>query len=145
MKRTFFYLIVAYGFFSCGSGSDKTSSTDSASTDGSDSAPLYTICVWDKAAMKETPEEKGKWLTSINLGEKVTSLDESQVDEASAKKREYIKIKLMDGKEGWVQKDFFVKNASAAVLTSETDLYSRPELLAKSNKTFRQRLLVGHY
>lgn len=144
MKKIFLCLIVAYGFFCCGSPSDKASSTDATSSDGSTSSEaLYTICIWDKASVKETPEEKGKWLTSINLGEKVTSLDESQVDDASAKKREYIKIKLMDGKEGWVQKDFFVINAKAAALTSETDLYSRPDLLAKSNKTFKRMDVVA--
>lgn len=145
MKKIVFYLTVALGFYSCGSHSDKTASADSASQVGSASsaAQPYAICIWDKASLKETPEEKGKWITSINLGEKVVSLDESQIDEASAKKREYLKIKLIDGKEGWVQKDFFVKNAKAAVLTAETDLYARPDLLAKSNKTFKRMDVVA--
>jgi SH3-like domain-containing protein len=96
-----------------------------------------------KVALRESPEEKGKYLTSVNLAEKVELLGEEKTDESASKKREYCKIKLMDGKEGWIVKDFIVAKAKPGVMVRDVDVYTRPDLLAKSNKTFKRMDIVA--
>ena len=51
------------------------------------------------------------------MGEKLTSLGITAMD--SANNTEYIKVRLMDGKEGWTQSNLVVVNADAAVLVSD--------------------------
>lgn len=85
--------------------------------------------------MRETPDQKGKWLTSLSIGESLLFLGETQTD-ATDDNREYMKVRLNDGKEGWTRGDFVVPEAQAAVFTQETFLYKRPDLLTKSENVF---------
>jgi hypothetical protein len=152
MKK--FYLLLALltglGMYSCGSDSkEKTPQTFSEGGISVDKETKVTeeeisgICIWDKVALRETPAEKGKWLTSINLGEEVVFLNETETDNSGAKPREYIKVQLQGGKEGWVIKDFVALNAKAAAFTEETDMYQRPDLLTKAGKAFSKMDVVA--
>lgn len=104
----------------------KASSTAKASNVG--------VCIWDGIALRETPSDKGKWLSSVSLGEKFTLMGETEVD-AGSNNREYVKVKLLDNKEGWVLKDFIAEGDVAAVVR-KADLFKRPDLLTKSDKFF---------
>lgn len=157
MKKSYLLLIAAAGLaFGCsksdtesGSASQGTVQASSSSSSASEApaeegeAINSAVCVWDKAVVREAPEEKGKYITSVNLAEKVTLLNESKVDESGSKKREYLKVKLMDGKEGWMAKDFIAANAKAGVLVNNVEIYARPDLLAKTNKAFKRMDVVG--
>jgi SH3-like domain-containing protein len=101
------------------------------------------VCIWEKLSVRETPAESGKWITSVNLAEKVELLNESETEEVNGKKREFIKVKLMDGKEGWVMKDLIAMNAKAGALINDVELYARPDLLAKANKSFKRMDIIG--
>ncbi|MBN2742929.1 MAG: SH3 domain-containing protein [Marinilabiliaceae bacterium] len=107
---------------SCGSG--KSGETDTA------------VCIWNKVSLRTEPNESSKWITAINLGEKVTYLNESATDSSGKKPVEYYKVGLQDGKEGWVRADFIVLNSQPAVLIYSAPLYNRPDLLTKSDKNF---------
>ncbi|MFL5730370.1 MAG: hypothetical protein ACJ75J_12860, partial [Cytophagaceae bacterium] len=69
------------------------------------------------------------------LGESVVFLKES-VEETTDKKRTFHKVRLSDGKEGWVQGEFIVPNATGAAITETTSIYSRPELTTASKNSF---------
>lgn len=101
------------------------------------------VSIWDKVPLREDPNEKGKWLTSVSLGEKVVYLDETAVDSAPSRPVTYYKITLLDGKTGWVRSDFIVLRGKPAVFLSATPFYSRPDLLTKTDKSFSQMDIVG--
>jgi hypothetical protein len=126
---------------SCKSSTNETANSnaaDSSAKAGNTTAPAEAkaICIWDKASLIDKPEIKtGKWLSAISLGESVIYLEES-VDETTDKKRTFHKVRLSDGKEGWVQGEFVVPNATAAAITETTSLYKRPDLSTVSKNSF---------
>jgi hypothetical protein len=117
--------------------------SEASNGDSTGTAEKYAVCIWDRASMKDAPDEKGKWLTSINLGEKCTYLDDSKEVTTGNKTVTYYKIKLQDGKEGWAQSDFVILESRPAVFVQTTDLYSRPDLLTKSSNTFSKMDIVA--
>ena len=99
-------------------------------------SPAVTVCIWDKVSLKESPSDKGKWLASLSLGEKCTYLDDSKEDNSGKKPVTYYKVKLQDNQEGWVQSDFIILKSKPAVFVKDAEIYSRPDLLTKTNKSF---------
>lgn len=92
------------------------------------------VCILDKLSVRETPGKKGKWVTSLSLGEQITFLGEKMEDPAS--KKEYSKIKLIDGKEGWTRSSFIVVNGKVGAMLENTTVYKRPDLLTKTDKQY---------
>lgn len=92
------------------------------------------ICLLDKLSVRETPSSKGKWITSMSLGEKVYATGEEYTD--SITKKDYIKVKLIDGKEGWSRAPFLAVNGTVGVMLSEASVYKRPDLLTKSDTKY---------
>ena len=99
-------------------------------------SPAVAVCIWDKVSLKESPSDKGKWLASLSLGEKCTYLDDSKEDNSGKKPVTYYKVKLQDNQEGWVQSDFVILKSKPAVFIKDAEIYSRPDLLTKTNKSF---------
>jgi hypothetical protein len=118
---------------SCGGGGEKpfTESKNAA------------VCVWDNVSLKGTPEEAGKWLSAISVGETVLYLKETATDETGKKPVNYIKVRLKDSKEGWVQSDFVILESRPAAIIDQTPIYSRPDLLNKTDKFFGQMDIVA--
>lgn len=150
MRHTLLILLVSLFFVQCDNDAKESSPEKegsevpaSAAVPEADEKNDYAVCIWEKAIVRETPEEKGKYVASVNLAEKLNSSGEIMVDEKTSKKREYLKVKLMDGKEGWVIKDLILEKAKAGAVTSEIEMYARPDLLAKANKTFQKMDIVG--
>lgn len=123
----------------CGTKTEKKQDVATLFEDASKEA----VCIWDKVPLREDPNEKGKWLTSVSVGEKVVYLDEAAVDSTPSKPVTYYKITLLDGKTGWVRSDFIVLNGKPAVLLSATPYYNRPDLLTKTDKSFGHMDIVG--
>ena len=94
------------------------------------------ICLWDKAGLREAPgrAEEIKYLATINFGEKVIYAGENQ--EMPEEKRNYIKVRLSDGKEGWVNEYLFAMDARLAAATDEIELYHRPEMTTLKDQRF---------
>lgn len=101
------------------------------------------VCIWDKTSLQATPEKKGKWLSSIALGEKLTFLEETKEVQEGGKKVSYYKVSLLDGKEGWVRSDFVAVGASVAVIFDKTDIYSRPDLATITKNFFEATDIVA--
>jgi len=150
MKKSYAILKAAVLMFgagiilsSCNSSSVETVKSNTADT----TVPATTentsipqeakaICIWDKTSLIDKPEHKtGKWLSAISLGETVTFLNES-IEETTDKKRTFHKVRLSDGKEGWVQGEFVIPNSTGAAVTETTVIYSRPNLTSVSKNSF---------
>ncbi|WP_442267186.1 SH3 domain-containing protein [Tenacibaculum sp. ZS6-P6] len=108
------------------SETEKTSSVDDGSGDA--------ICLLDKLSVRETPSGKGKWITSMSLGEKVYFTGEKYIDSVS--KKDYFKVKLIDGKEGWSRAPFLAVNGKVGVMVKNASVYKRPDLLTKTENEF---------
>lgn len=81
--------------------------------------------------MRASPSQQGKWLSSISLGEKVVYLGATAVDSAD-NNREYCKVRLSDGKEGWAFAWPIISNAKAAAVLQKSVIYKRPDLLTST-------------
>lgn len=104
------------------------SNTDSNAASFQNNSSISIVCIWDGISVRESPLKNSKQLSSLSLGETVTYLDTSLTD-VTDKNREYFKIRLSDGKQGWVPSYGVLKNASSAVLKINASLYKRPDLL----------------
>jgi len=145
--RTFLLLFV-FSFFlaACGEDTEKEEDTNN-DTDieeqvddvevSNEEAPV--ICLWSAISLKKTPEPKGKWVTTINLGEKATYLGEVVTDTTNAKKpKEFLKIQLADGTTGWVEGRFMAVDVEAYALKEASKLYKRPDILTASKNSFEK-------
>lgn len=101
------------------------------------------VCVWDNVSLKDSPGETGKWLCGISIGETLEYLGKKEENETGKKKVSYIKVKLKDGKEGWVQNDFAIINSKAAAIVENAEVYSRPNLLNKTGNFFSMLDIVA--
>lgn len=106
--------------------SSQGNSSDEHQQDASNQKGI--VCVWDGVPIRETPTKNGKFISSINLGETISDLDKSEKD-ATDKNREYFKVRLSDGKEGWAPTYGLIKNASVGAIKTDASLYKRPDLL----------------
>ena len=91
-------------------------------------------CVYPYAGLRKEPgiQEKTKdgeknYIIPIVYGERVEMLGESVENEKE--KRTYIKVRLKDGQEGWVHQYLFESHAILAAVTTESELYRRPDLM----------------
>jgi hypothetical protein len=101
------------------------------------------VCIWDKVPLKETPANDGKWMASISLGEKCNYLDEEKEVTVGEKKIKYLKVELQDGKQGWAQADFIVVDGKPGAILQDAVIYSRPDLLTKTGKSFSKMDIVA--
>ena len=95
-----------------------------------------SVCIWDKASLREKPLKDGKWLSAMALGERVIWTGEEQID-ATDKKRKYLNIRLSDGTEGWASEYVIAKNAIPSVIIKKASIYRRPDLITITDKEFK--------
>jgi|3_EtaG_2_1085321.scaffolds.fasta_scaffold42220_2 uncharacterized protein YgiM (DUF1202 family) len=128
------YAILAFGLLSC-SGNENKETTEKVSTKEEAPKMVDAVSIWDGISVREEPSADGKWISSISLGEKVLMTGKTAVD-SSEKNREYVEIKLGDDKQGWVVSDF-VEEGTAVAAVREAQIYKRPDLLTKTDKSFK--------
>ncbi|UII26845.1 hypothetical protein LVD15_26730 [Fulvivirga maritima] len=100
------------------------------------------VCVWDNISVRTEASSKAKWLTSLSLGESLTSLGNTAKDSLD-NDREYTQVQLADGTEGWALSDFIIENAKVGVFLEDVFIYKRPDLLTKTDKKFTQMDIVA--
>ncbi len=141
--RTFLLLFVFALFIAaCGGEADSDTDNDSIAdteqdiegVEQAEEAPI--ICLWSAVSIRETPSAKGKWKTTIYLGEKGTYLGETVTDTVPKKDVEYVKIKLTDGTTGWIEKRFMAIDAEAYAFKESSKLYKRPDILSAGKDEF---------
>ncbi|MDX2248366.1 MAG: hypothetical protein SF052_16400 [Bacteroidia bacterium] len=137
------YLLIGLGFYlaliSCQGNSISENSSPGLSEDivvDTTEIPLekVAICVWDVAGLRVEPgnkqytkDKKNNYVESVYYGEKVEMLGEEI--EIEGENRNYMKIRLQDGQEGWVHDYVFEKNATLAAVVQEAELYRRPDIM----------------
>jgi len=150
MKNLILFLAITTVLWSCGGKSnssfekveDSPSATEETAAESEAVAEeADAVCLLDNLSLRETPADKGKWITSISLGEVVTFTGEQTVDSVS--KKPYYKIKLTGGKEGWSRGDFIEIDGKVGVFIQETEIYKRPDLLTKAGKKYSQMDIIA--
>ncbi len=136
-------LLLAIAVYSCG-GSQSQSQSETSTTEAApeEAAPkeVEAVSIWDKISIRETPSDKGEYVTSLSLGEKLTYLG---VEETSTDDKVFLNVRLNDGTEGWVRSEFVAAEAEPAVLIEETNIYKRPDLLTKTDDKFFKMDIVA--
>lgn len=103
--------------------SDLTDTNQSKLSDEASTA----ICLWPKVGLRDKPGRKdAKYITTIYFGETVEFLQEKENTEDG---KEYLKVRLSDGSEGWVNDYLFALNGELAIIDKETELYKRPDIM----------------
>lgn len=136
MKNYFYILscaILAFGIISCSVNENKEK-TEQTTAQEEASKNIDAVSIWDGISVREEPSSDGKWVSSISLGEKVLLTGKTAID-SSEENREYVEIILGDEKQGWVVSDFIVEGTAVAVI-SEAQIFKRPDLLTKTDKSF---------
>lgn len=141
MKEIKYFLLailVAFAVTGCGSETNSDSNTEQngdydydpeSDDDGSElggNGSGKSLSTWAGHSVRTESGAGGKWVASIAFGEEVTLLGETETDEKS--KREYTKLRLSDGKEGWARADFIAKDASLAAVSADAQIYKRPSI-----------------
>lgn len=151
MKRALLFKSIPFiiagiliSFSTCKNKSKDGSKGDSDSTDVAvEEIENMAFCTWKEVSVRESPSSKGKWLTSVYLAEKFEYLEETAVDSSDKKLPSYYKIKLKDGKEGWIRSDFVALDSRPAAFIQNTPIYKRPDIMTKSDKEFSQMDIVA--
>ncbi len=120
---------------SCAGTKSESAETEVATEEESiaETEELSAVCVWNDISVRKNPGTKREdYLTKLSIGESLTYLGaDSAVEEKT-----YAKVRLNDGEEGWSRKDFLVIEGKAAVIVTDATIYSRPDLLTKTDKLF---------
>lgn len=146
MKNLYQFLIpvVLFSVCACGSKVD-TSSADEPESDQAVSASVEepAVCIWKEVGIRSTPQEKGKYVTTMYLGEKATALGDTASELVGNRRYQYVRVRLIDQTEGWIRSDFIAVGATPAALLKETTIYKRPDLMTSTEKTFAQMDFVA--
>ncbi|MEO0471945.1 MAG: SH3 domain-containing protein [Bacteroidota bacterium] len=154
MKLSQFFLLFSLAFMiACGGENTEQAPSAEAAADSPETeasaasavpapAAKQAICLWPQVGLRDKAGRKdAEYLTGISFGEKVELLGESV--EVAEEKRTYIKVRLSDGKEGFVNSYLFAEDAERMVATSEIDVYKRPDLTTfKGDKIKRGQLVA---
>ena len=136
-------IVLLLGCSSSGNQSSEMEATaDEAEVTQAEVSETEAVCVWDKVSVRDSPTSKGKWLTSISIGETLTFLGQEAVDTLE-KNRKYYKVRLADGTEGWSRNDFIIPEGKVGVFLEEKNMYKRPDLLTKTDNKFSQMDIVA--
>ncbi len=127
---------------SCGDEADdkKAGTESSANTEAEpqvvkEEQPL--VCLWSAVSVRNNPTAKGKYVTTLYLGEEATFLGEKAKDETNPKKTvDYVKVRLADGKEGWMAERFVAINGASYAFIENSKLYKRPDILSGGKDDF---------
>lgn len=137
--KAILYTFVILAVAACSSStSDSTSqTTPDPKVDSVTKSHLPSgLCIWKEVSVRETPSEKGKYVTSVSLGENFEVTSDTASERVNGKRSVYHLIKLSDGTTGWIRKDFIAVNAKAGAFTKDAVLYKRPDLMTATKKSF---------
>ena len=101
-------------------------------------AETSAVSTWDKHSLRQEKESNSKWLASLTFGESMELLGETH----EGKKRTYEKVRLLDGKEGWVRADLIYQGGKLGVITQTSQVYSRPSISNIGDKEVSSGTLV---
>lgn len=141
-------------FFACGENDSEkkssliednntTSSTNTSSnnevntTEHNEPVASQTVVALWNASIKEEGKQSGKWKASYKYGETLTLLGEETVEG----KRTFLKVRTIEGKEGWTSDYLIAKDAKFGVITEDVIIYSKPTPIGVS----KEKLKIGDF
>ncbi len=110
---------------------DSTAAENSAPADS-----LKNFVNWTEVGLHETPTEKGKYVTSIYIGEQITLVGDTASEKSGDRTYHYHKIQLSDGKQGWVRDEFIAIESLPAASIGSAPIFKRPDIAAVTGKEF---------
>jgi hypothetical protein len=132
-------LIFSFLVFSCGeekTGEEqKPAESETKAEKKEEPQKVEAVCVWDRGSVRAEPRKKGKYLSALSLGEKVSWLKETSVD-SNDRNKLYYKIELSDGTVGWSSEYVLAVNARPAISVDVIPIYKRPDLLTMKESSF---------
>lgn len=137
--RIFLFGFLFLGLFLVGCGGDEGSDNnnggddtevDGGGSDGHNADSDIAASTWEGHSLREEPGKKGKWLASVSFGEEMDLLGETEKGD----KYTYEKVRLTDGKEGWVRDDLIYKGGRMGAITENSQIYKRPSISNISDK-----------
>ncbi len=96
------------------------------------------ISLWDGAGLREEPGRRSsiKYLTTVYFGERVEMLDTTSF--IAGENRTYMKVRLSDGQEGWVNQYLFVEGNELVAVTKDVELFRRPDQMTFKDELFKR-------
>ncbi|HZY82703.1 MAG TPA: hypothetical protein VFE50_24435 [Cyclobacteriaceae bacterium] len=122
--------------FACSPGTTSETSSDPSSASLNPSDTLHPFINWLEVGVRDTPGEKGKYLTTVYLAEEIEVLGDTASEISGKNRVHYSKIKLVDGKECWIRSDFITTDYDPAVAFRNSGIFSRPDRAAVTGKRF---------
>ncbi len=139
-------LLVLMGLFvfvvSCGDDTNNKGTNNETKDSNDNEVAISTneeapaVCLWSAISVRKEPSAKGKYITTLYLGEEATYLGEKKADSSAKKPVEYIKVRLADGNTGWMAHRFVAVNGVSHAFTGTSKLYKRPDILSASKNEF---------
>jgi hypothetical protein len=122
----------------CSKPSEQAGSNDSTST-ASAAAPADTtvnVVIWNEVGVRDTPSDKGKYLTTIYLGEKFELVGDTASEVVGAKRNHFHKIKLSDASTGWVRDELVALHVAPAAVMTGAVICKRPDHATVTDQAF---------
>lgn len=111
------------------------SSSETDDTIADQTIPVQAVCVSNGLALRAEPKKDGKWLSSMSLGEVSKYQGVTAIDSADTN-REFYKLELSDGSVVWARSYGLLLEAKPAAIIENTPIYTRPDLVTKTDKSF---------
>ncbi len=122
----------------CGTSTSDTTSNDSTATASvPQGATPVNVIIWSEIGLRETPEEKGKYVTSAYIGEQFELTGDTATQVSGSKTHHYHKIRLTDGKTGWVRDEFLGIDVYPGAVLIGTNVFKRPDFTTTTEKAFQ--------
>jgi uncharacterized protein YgiM (DUF1202 family) len=137
-------LVASLQLSACG-GSDTqaTEGTDSTMVDVGGEAAMdedAALSSWEGQSVRTAPGSGGEWVATLPFGEKLELLGETSTDEKT--KKAYAKVRLLDGKDGWVREDMIQQGGILGAVTEPAQVYSRPGISNIKDETLEPASLI---
>ena len=140
----FLALVIGLQLSACGGEESQTpSDADSTAVDGAAAAIAdedLALSTWEGQSVRTAPGSGGEWVATLPFGEKLELLGETQTDEKT--KKSYAKVRLLDGKDGWVREDMIQAGGVLGAITETAQVYSRPGISNIKDETLEPTSLV---
>ncbi len=118
-------------------------SDPAAQTTTEQTEPVEGLCIYQGAPVRKNPGPDGEYMTSLNVGESFAFLNEIREAERNGEAKEYSRVRLKGGDEGWVRSDMIATDADPAAVLRKTTLHERPTPMASTEKTFQAMDVVA--
>lgn len=148
IKKHYLVVLLATLILGCKDKEATTTSNPDTETTPNVETPTTTAstnensltCLWSKVGLRDIAGRKGaKYLSTINFGEQVKFLGET---ETASDKKEYVKVELSDGQQGWVYSYLFSENGKLGIVKSPLAMYKKPDIIDFMGNRFKRGDIV---